>query len=252
MPSWPCIRVAARSLRSEGHCQRRRGTLRMTGDQHEHAGGNGCAGGRGGRIGAGVAGRGRAWRRRSGTAGCWRLQGASQGRVVAGVAGAIRAGRGVRHHRRGLWFHCRVPDRRVAAGRCRAGHPLRSRGILWVRRGQDSGCGVPGYGPPGRVAEAGGWDMARDHPATGLMRGRRSAGWVPDPPGLPGWGGVAGPASAWRGMAGVRGRQGRRGCGLVWHGGLSPQGRGLDRPPTAKTPSSTGCGCPPPAPVTAC
>ena len=215
---------------TKGRYPRCGGEAAAAGGQHEHAGGHGGdAGGQGHRARAGIAGRGCARRRRTRAAGRGPPQGRGQGRAVAGVAGPVRAGRGMRHDRRFERFHRRVPGRRVAAGRGRAGDRLRSCRVLRVRRGQDCGCGPPGHGSPGRMAQAGRRDMARDHGAAGLVRGRRSAGRVPGPPRVPGRRCVAGPAATGRGMAGVRGRQGCRGRGLVRHGGFGPPRRGPRR-----------------------
>ena len=142
------------------------------------------------------------------------------------VAGAFRAGRVVRYRCRSLRFYGWVPGCRVAADRRGAGDHLRIHRVLWVHRCKDRGCGPPGYGPPGRMAQAGRRDMARDHRTAGLVRGRRSAGRVLRPPRVPGWCRVASPAAAGRGVAGIRGRQGCRRSGLVWHGGLGAFRRG--------------------------
>ena len=193
------------------------GALQRRGDQYEHAAGHGCR-----RPQPGAYGPCRRCRPQMRGRAC-RLP---AGRMVAGVAGPVRAGRGVRHPRGHRRFRRRVPGRRVAAGRRRAGHAFRGHRVLRVCRGEDGGRGVPGHGPPGRIPQAGRRDVARCDTAAGVVRGRRSPGRVPGPSRVPGGCRVAGPAAARRGMARVRGRQGGRRRGLVRHGSRGPPGRG--------------------------
>ena len=86
---------------------------------------------------------------------------ARRGRVVAGMASQGSGWpRGAAPSRPSA-VRRRIPGRRIAAGHHRPGHAVRGHRVLRVCRGEDSGRGLPGHRPPGRVPQAGRRDVAR-------------------------------------------------------------------------------------------